>query len=164
MHQRELPEAETAAAELRVWKCMQDVRELAGKLYGNLGELGDDVYTAEVRRWCPDPSALKHQETVSGNPEIIEYITDSGLLGDHSAIQDRVVEYLPSDICSNASDSFRREMFSFAVARTLDIPDQELQMLLAMTNTKNRLNKLEEVLCSGRNYLAARSTLWDAFH
>lgn len=61
------------------------------------------------------------------------------------------------------SETVRRERFSFAVARTLDLGYADRQAVVEMRSTSERLNKAEMGLAEGRNYLAARSSLRDIF-
>jgi len=61
------------------------------------------------------------------------------------------------------TEAQRHERFSFAVARTLDLPEQQLQEHLTTTSTAERLGTMYDALVDGRGYLAARSTLKDMF-
>lgn len=61
------------------------------------------------------------------------------------------------------SEAERRERFSFALARTLDMGPERMQQLLYTRSTAERLRASEELVLEGRAYLAARSTLRDTF-
>ena len=79
-------------------------------------------------------------------------------------MQERIQE-LPSSQprCADVIAAERHERFSFAVTHTLDVPTAELQELLDMQSTAERLRRAEVVLTDGRGYMAARSTLRDLF-
>ncbi|KAK9808745.1 hypothetical protein WJX72_002947 [[Myrmecia] bisecta] len=156
--------ARLAALERRLWQCMQDVRALAGKLYSHAGPLGDEVFTTEVRRWCPDRSVLRSDELpASGEPEAMQVLGKAGILGSSQGFKDRVSEYLCLQTVQPTTEMERQERFSFALARTLDVAPAVMQSMLDMRSTAERLQQAEAALVDGRAYLAARSTLRDLF-
>eukprot|EP00898_Chlorokybus_atmophyticus_P009116 jgi/Chlat1/9205/Chrsp97S08407 len=143
--------AEHAMAEARVWSCMQDVQQLAEKLYGHLGPLSD-VISNEVRRWSFTDStarSLPKPTACDANSDAEENIWHqwSRPIDDDAAI----------------SEVERRQRFSFAIARALDLPVAEQQAMLELQDTIARLRAAEAALLDGRSYLAARSTLKDMF-
>ena len=91
-------------------------------------------------------------------------LTKAGLLGAQDTAS-QLTEYFSAAGQSvvDLTEAHRHERFSFAVARTLDTTEEQLQDLLAMTNTAERLTSIHAVLADGRGYLAARSTLKDMF-
>ena len=68
-----------------------------------------------------------------------------------------------ADALRQATEDERRERFSFALARTLDMGPERLQQLLYSRSTGERLRAAEALVLEGRAYLAARSTLRDTF-
>ena len=93
----------------------------------------------------------------------MQVLTKAGLLGAYDTAS--LTEYVPSSGQSvdEPTEAQRHERFSFAVARTLDTTEEQLQELLAMTSTAKRLTSMYDALADGRGYLAARSTLKDMF-
>ena len=91
-------------------------------------------------------------------------LTKAGLLGAQDTAS-QLTEYFSAagQNVVDLTEAQRHERFSFAVARTLDTTEEQLQELLAMTNTAERLISIHDVLADGRGYLAARSTLKDIF-
>ncbi|KAL0022923.1 hypothetical protein WJX77_008050 [Trebouxia sp. C0004] len=157
--------ADISAAAMRLWQCMQQVKELAGKLYSHVGPIGDQVYSTEVRRWCPDRQcfAASQDQLPTGQADMFEVLNKVGLLGASETAHDRLTEYFTGQSVDEPTEAQRHERFSFAVARTLDMPDEQLQELLVMTSTAQRLAAMYDALIDGRGYLAARSTLKDMF-
>lgn len=93
----------------------------------------------------------------------MQLLSKAGLLGASESANDRLTEYFTEQSVDDPTEAQRHERFSFAVARTLDMPDEQLQGLLAMTCTATRLAAMYDALVDGRGYLAARSTLKDMF-
>ena len=79
---------------------MQDVRQLAAKLFVGGGErLGHDIFSLEVRRWAPEAGARAGVATVAGaDPTLMQMVQLAGLLGDEQTMAERTTEYL----CSGA--------------------------------------------------------------
>lgn len=141
---------------------MHEVRQLAGKLYGKELESGDDAFSLEVRRWCPDRDPSQDVPQIDfGTMDAIERL---GLMGDKATVGQRLREFVSEETRSGGevSDAERRERFSFAVSRSLDLDDATLQHLMYAVSTEQRLEALEAVVLEGRNYLAARAALKDA--
>ncbi|PSC70354.1 serine threonine kinase isoform A [Micractinium conductrix] len=156
-------ELQLGASEMRVWQTMQDVRQLASKLFVQGKEqLGHEIFSLEVRRWSPDAEARAGVPTAAGaDPTLMQMVQMAGLLGEEETIPQRTTEYLCSDALRAVSEAERRERFSFALARTLDFTPHQMQDLLYCQDTGERLRAAEELILEGRNYLAARSTLRD---
>ena len=108
---------------------------------------------------------LHHQWQVAtaATQNWVQDLTKAGLLGTQDAAG--LTEYFTSSGQSvdEPTEAQRHERFSFAVARTLDTTEEQLQELLAMTSTAKRLTTMYDALADGRGYLAARSTLKDMF-
>eukprot|EP00899_Mesostigma_viride_P011905 jgi/Mesvir1/20715/Mv14911-RA.1 len=138
-------------AETRVWDCLKDVCHLAEKLYGDIGPL-PDVISPEVRRW------YWNSEDAAGGPCV-----GSGRGSDTASGSMHDNENDGADFIDGACDISRSEKFSFAVARTVDMTVDQQQELLAMRDTRERLEVVLQVLSEGRGYLAARSSLKDVF-
>ncbi|KAL4448385.1 hypothetical protein ABPG75_005604 [Micractinium tetrahymenae] len=152
------------AQEMRVWQTMQEVRQLASKLFANSEKLGNEIFSLEVRRWSPDGEARASVPVAAGaDPTLMQMVQMAGLLGEEATMAERTTEYLCSDALRQVDEAGRRERFSFALARTLDFGPQRLQELLNSQDTGERLRAAEELILEGRNYLAARSTLRDMF-
>ncbi|GBG88290.1 hypothetical protein CBR_g46856 [Chara braunii] len=150
--------AETAVVERRVWQCMQDVRRLAGKLYGHLGSLArEEVFSQEVLTWRPATEEDEDDgESLGKEGEREREIEGGGWRRRSKRVMDHEGRWV--------NERRRSEWFSFAVARSLiDIPLDQQQSLLDMTSTRDRLRACEEVLSDGCKYLAARSSLMDIF-
>ena len=94
---------------------------------------------------------------------VLQILNTAGLLGASDTAHDRLTEYFTGQSVDEPTEAQRHERFSFAVARTLDMPDEQLQELLVMTSTAQRLALMYDALIDGRGYLAARSTLKDMF-
>ncbi|KAL4433228.1 hypothetical protein ABPG77_003276 [Micractinium sp. CCAP 211/92] len=152
------------ALEMRVWQAMQEVRQLASKLFANSEKLGNEIFSLEVRRWSPDAEARAGVAVAAGaDPTLMHMVQMAGLLGEEATMAERTTEYLCSDALRQVDDAERRERFSFALARGLDFGPQRLQELLNSRDTGERLRAAEELVLEGRSYLAARSTLRDMF-
>lgn len=152
------------ALEMRVWQTMQEVRQLASKLFANSNKLGNEIFSLEVRRWSPDAEARASVAVAAGaDPTLMQMVQMAGLLGEEATMAERTTEYLCSDALRQVDDAERRERFSFALARSLDFEPQRLQELLNSRDTGERLRAAEELILEGRSYLAARSTLRDMF-
>ncbi|KAL4857698.1 hypothetical protein ACK3TF_002126 [Chlorella vulgaris] len=153
-----------AAQEQRVWETMQEIKELAAKLFVRGQKLGNDIFSLEARRWSPDAAARKAVPTAAGaDPTLLALVQAAGLLGDEQTMAERTTEYVCSDALRQVSEDERRERFSFALARKLDLGQEELQQLMYSQDTSERLRVVEEHMIKGRAYLAARSTLRDMF-
>lgn len=153
-----------AAQEQRVWETMQEIKELAAKLFVRGQKLGNDIFSLEARRWSPDAAARKGVPTAAGaDPTLLALVQAAGLLGDEQTMAERTTEYVCSDALRRVSEDERRERFSFALARKLDLGQEELQQLMYSQDTSERLRVVEEHMTKGRAYLAARSTLRDMF-
>ena len=92
-------------------------------------------------------------------------LTKAGLLEASGVTNDRLTEYFSNagQSVDEPTEAQRHELFSFAVACTLDMTEEQLQELLAMRSTAKRLTAMYAALVDGRGYLAARSTLKDMF-
>ncbi|KAL3152518.1 hypothetical protein ABBQ32_001551 [Trebouxia sp. C0010 RCD-2024] len=158
--------ADISNTAMQLWLCMQQVKDLAGKLYSHAGPISDQIYSTEVQRWCPDRDCFAgtQDQLPTGQADVFEVLTKAGLLeAQDSASQ--LTEYFSAagQSFEDLTEAQRHERFSFAVARTLDTTEEQLQKLLAMTMTAQRLISIHDVLADGRGYLAARSTLKDMF-
>ena len=93
--------------------------------------------------------------------ESVQVLTKAGLLGAHDTAS--LTEYVPSfqigQSVDEPTESQRHERFSFAVARTLDTTEEQLQELLAVTSTAKRLTAMYDAVGDGRGYLAGRHVL-----
>lgn len=159
-------EAQLAAIEGRLWQNMLEVRELARKLFTKDSQsLGDEVFALETRRYCPDPEVRSGVKLAPGSdPELLVAIERAGLLGeDPEQARANGIEHFCSDALRQIDERERREMWSFALARALELDQEELAGCLVGRSTASRLLELESKVLEGRNYLAARSTLRDMF-
>ena len=101
-------------------QAMQDVRQLAAKLFVGGGErLGHDIFSLEVRRWAPEAGARAGVATVAGaDPTLMQMVQLAGLLGDEQTMAERTTEYLCSGGCSAvgmaAGAGWRPHRFRFA--------------------------------------------------
>ena len=93
----------------------------------------------------------------------MQMLTQAGLIGSADTAHDRLTEFLPEHSMEDVTEAQRHERFSFAVARSLDLPEQQLQEMLSTPCTATRLTALHDALADGRSYLAARSALKDMF-
>ena len=93
----------------------------------------------------------------------LQILTKAGLLGASETTNERLTEYFTStgQSVDEPTETQRHERFSFAVARTLDMTEEQLQELLATKGTAKRLRLMYNILVESRGYLAARSTLKD---
>ena len=124
----------------------------------------EDCFSLETRRWAPDPGVRAAVRVAAGtDPEVSRLALTAGLLGDEATAAERTQSYICSDALRDVAEEERRERFSFAVARTLDLGQPGLQAALYCESTAERLAEAEAVVVEGRNYLAARSSLKDLF-
>lgn len=107
-------------------------------------------------------AAISHR--LRNSTTCLQVLTKAGLLGPKDTVS-QLTEYFSTtgQSVDKLTEAQRHERFSFAVARTLDITQEQLQELLAMTSTAKRLTSVYDTLADGRGYLAARSTLKDMF-
>lgn len=93
----------------------------------------------------------------------LQVLTKAGLLGASDTANERLTEYFTGAAQSvdELTEAQRHERFSFAVARTLDMTEEQLQEVLVTKSTAKRFTLLFDTLIDGRGYLAARSTLKD---
>ena len=126
--------------------------------------LSDDAFSLEVRRYSLDEATRDSVKSPAGShPEMIEASKRAGLMGSY----DESLEYDVEFICSEATASqeereeWRREHFSFALARTLEFDQRELQDLMFMDSTEKRLLHCHEKLQEAMKYVIARKSLKD---
>jgi len=156
---------EAQATEERVWRDMMLVRNMVDSLTET--GLSDDAFSLEVRRYSLDEATRDSVKSPAGShPEMIEASRRAGLMGSYN----ESLEYADDDvefICSEAKASqqeregWRREHFSFALARTLEFEERELQDLMFMDTTEKRLNQCHERLQEAMKYVVARKSLKD---
>ena len=89
----------------------------------------------------------------------VQTLVQAGLVSQDEATGDDVTEFLPRHISADVTEMQRHERFSFAVARTLDLTNEQLQQCLEISRTDERLVLLHDELADGRGYLAARNSL-----
>ena len=90
---------QAAALEMRIWEAMQDVKQLASKLYvGGGDKLTNEIFSTEVRRWSPDSAARAEVQFAAGSdPTLMRMVLLAGLLGDEATVAERTTEHLCSD-------------------------------------------------------------------
>ena len=103
------------------------------------------------------------QFAAGSDPTLMRMVLLAGLLGDEATVAERTTEHLCSDALREVGEDLRRERFSFALVRTLDLGPERMQQFLDMRDSAERLRAAEELILEGRSYLAARSTLRDLF-
>jgi hypothetical protein len=138
--------------EERVWQLAREARSLANSLYGHLEgpELLDLTHTS---LWRPsagvfEPSVLGNVAAASAADELQAASGECEVVwGGHDS------DY------ALACEARRRQRFSFALARALDLDEEMQQLVLRGTSTTQRLRWLEHHLEEGLGYLRARQSL-----
>lgn len=76
---------------------LQEIKELAAKLFVRGQKLGNDIFSLEARRWSPDAAARKGVPTAAGaDPTLLALVQAAGLLGDEQTMAERTTEYVCS--------------------------------------------------------------------
>lgn len=159
--------------EENIWNDMMLVRNVVSSLTDT--GLSEDAFSLEVRRYSLDPVTRGSVKTLAGShPGMIDASRRAGLMGSFvqhdSTFQGDInnaggaVEFICSEAKASQekrSPAWRREQFSFALARTLDFDEKELQNMLCMETTEERLTYCHEKLQQTMKYVIARKSLKD---
>lgn len=125
-------------AEEKLWLGFEQFMSVAGKLY--MGCLCDwETYTKEEED--DEDSTLEEGNT---KKSLLKWCPDS-----------RYAQQVP--------EKLRRENFSFAAARALGLPNEEMQKLLACTSTLERMQIVEDSLSECTRNISARCSIREAF-
>ena len=148
-----------------VWNDMILVRNMIDSLTDT--GLSDDAFSLEVRRYSIDQRTRDSVIHPAGShPEMLEASKRAGLMGNQDEMSVDINE-CTEFICSEAKateeerEEWRREHFSFALARTFDFGEKELQQLLFMEKTEERLKHCHIKLQESMKYIIARKSLKD---
>ncbi len=150
--------------EENVWNDMVLVRNMVDSLTET--RLSDDAFSLEVRRYCLDKATRDSVKSPAGShPDMIDASKRAGLMGsyDETSEYDECVEFICSEAKASQEEQeqWRREHFSFALARTLEFSEAELQDLLFIESTDTRLKHCHEKLQEAMKYVIARKSLKD---
>jgi len=131
---------ELSKAERELWKCFEKFVTVAGKLYEDC-----------MNSWECYVSETDDADDAAG-----------GCVESTSDPRRRLLQWSPNrkrDIPEEA----RRENFSFAAATALQLPNDQLQKLLACTCTVQRMKIVEGSLTNCTQHMAARFSIQSAF-
>lgn len=150
--------------EENIWNDMMLVRNMVDSLTET--GLSDDAFSLEVRRYSLDRATRDSVKTPAGShPDMIDASKRAGLMGsyDEGLEYDERVEFICSEATASKEEQEqrRREHFSFALARTLEFHETELQDLLFMERTETRLKHCHGRLREAMKYVIARKSLKD---
>lgn len=121
----------------------------------DIGEFNCNAWLTTSSIHCRN---LKYAYLKSSHIFCVQVLVQAGLLNQED-ITDEMTEFWPRHSTADVTEMQRHERFSFAVARTLDLTNEQLQHGLETTKTHERLQMLHDELADGRGYLAARNSL-----
>ena len=167
-------ELSPCSREADVWTAMCNVRSLVGSLTGGI-EDDDEAFSLEVRRFSPSEAVRKTVVgAISSDPRMMAACRRAGLMGDAREptpvtrvsresmhCEDTSLAFISSEarMDEGEMESRRAEKHSFALARSLELGDEELLDMLLMRSTDDRLARCAAVISDSERYLCARSAI-----